>query len=172
MIARRHFAALIAGLPLVLAGCGWTPLYADPETGPANAELRAIRVYPILDRVGQRLETALRHSLNPEGLPGEKRYLLRVTLQTVRQDLGIQSEGLGTRGEVQAYAVFTLSDLKTNTQLLSSEVHVSDSFDIQANGYSTVVAEDDARVRTVEQLNHEIVTRLTLFLQRRAGAKT
>jgi len=169
MIARRRFAALALGLPLLLAGCGWTPLYADPETGPANAELRAIKLYPIPDRTGQRLERALRESFNPDGLPTEQRYLLRVAIQVIREDLGVQSQGLGTRGEVQDIATFTLTNLKTGTQLLTNTIHVSESFDIQANGYSTVVAENDARVRTVEQLRDEIVTALTLYLQRHPG---
>ncbi|MBV9018252.1 MAG: hypothetical protein JO058_21585, partial [Alphaproteobacteria bacterium] len=48
--------AAAAGLP----GCGWTPLYADLETGPADAELRAIKVSPIPERIGQRLALGLR----------------------------------------------------------------------------------------------------------------
>jgi LPS-assembly lipoprotein len=171
MIARRRFAALIGGLPLLLAGCGWTPMYADPETGAADAELRAVRVHPILERTGQRLETALRHSLNPDNIPTDKRFELLVTIQLIRQDLGIQSQGLGTRGEVQAIANMTLADIKAGANVMSNTLRASDSFDIQANGYSTVVAEDDARVRIVEQLRQEIVTRLTAFLQRRVAGK-
>jgi len=173
MIARRRLAALVAGLSLVLAGCGWTPIYADPQTDVVDAELRTIRVYPILDRAGQRLETELRRALNPENLPSEKRYLLRVSMQTIRQNLGVQSQGLGTRGEVQNIANMTLVDVKTGANLVSATIHVNDSFDIQANGYSTEVAVDDAKVRTIAELRDEIITRLTLFLQRRrAEAKT
>lgn len=167
MVARRRLVAVLLAAPLVLPGCGWTPLYADPQTDEVAAEMRAIKVYPILERVGQRLETLLRASLNPDGIPTEQRYLLRVTVKTVRQDLGVQSQGLGTRGEVQNTASFALTDLKTGGNLLGSTIHTSDSFDIQANGYSTLVAEDDARVRTVEQLRREIIMRLTIYLQRR-----
>jgi hypothetical protein len=48
-------------------------------------------------------------------------------------------------------------------------VHTSESFDILANNYASVVAEEDARIRAVEELRRDIVTRLTLFLQRRAA---
>ena len=47
--------------------------------------------------------------------------------------------------------------------------HVADSFDIVANEYSSTVAEDDARIRAVEELRRDIVTRLALFMQRRAA---
>jgi LPS-assembly lipoprotein len=167
MIARRTLSAFILGLPLAFSGCGWTPLYADPETPAADAELRAVRVYPIPNRTGQRLETALRNAFNPDGTPSDKRYELRVILQTQRQSLGIQSQGLGTRGEVSAIVTYTLSDLKDGATLTTSTVHVTDSFDIQANSYSTVVAEEDAYKRLVEELRGEILTRLTVFLQRR-----
>src|SRR6266404_3123124 len=86
---------MMAGLGLwALGGCGWTPLYADLETGPADEEVRAIRVAPISERIGQKLALALRQSLNPTGEPTPQRYLLHTTLQTQRQDLGIQTQGL------------------------------------------------------------------------------
>jgi LPS-assembly lipoprotein len=161
---------IVLGLGLLLLGsCGWAPLYADPETGPADEELRAIRVAPIPERVGQQLELALRQSLNPTGEPIPQRYLLKTTLRTVRQDLGIQTQGLGTRGRLDAYANFALSDIKTNANLFSAFSHVAESFDILANEYSNVVAENDARTRAVEEIRRDIMIRLTVFLQRRAA---
>ena len=47
--------------------------------------------------------------------------------------------------------------------------HVAESFDILANEYANVVAENDARTRAVEELRRDIMIRLTLFLQRRAA---
>src|SRR5436190_10320595 len=96
-----------------LGGCAWAPLYAAPETGPADEEVRAIRVAPISERIGQKLALALRQSLNPTGEPTPQRYLLRTTLQTQRQDLGVQTQGFGTRGRLDAYANFALTDSTT-----------------------------------------------------------
>src|SRR5271168_4572244 len=122
MPARRALLAAGLGWALglsVLGGCGWEPLYADREAGPADEELRAIRVAPIPERIGQQLALALRQSLNTTGEPTPPRFLLKTTLRTVRQDLGVQTQGLGTRGRLDVYANFYLSDSKTNTQLLS-----------------------------------------------------
>ena len=66
--------ATVIVLLLTLSGCGWAPLYADPQSGPASAELRAIHVAPIPERIGQRLELALRNSLNPTAEPTRERY--------------------------------------------------------------------------------------------------
>jgi LPS-assembly lipoprotein len=153
-----------------LAGCGWAPLYADRQTGPADAELRAIKVAPIPERIGQRLAWALRSSLNPGGgEPVPQRYLLQTTLQVVRVDLGIQTQGFGTQGRLDVYATILLTDIKSNAALVSGTNHVAETFSILANDYSNVVAEDDAKTRAVAQLSGDITSRLTLFMQNRAS---
>jgi LPS-assembly lipoprotein len=158
------------GLALAaLGGCGWAPLYADLEAGPASEELRAIKVAPIAERIGQRLALALRQSFNPAGEPSPQRYLLRTILSTARQDIGVQTQGLGTRAKLDAFANFSLNDITTGTQLFLGTSHVAESFDIEANQYSNVVAEDDARTRAVEDMRRDIVNRVTLFLQRRVA---
>ena len=160
--------ALAAALAQMLSGCGWAPLYADVESGPASEELRAIKVDPIPERIGQQLEIALRNSLNPTGEPTTPRYRLSTALAAVLSNLGIQSQGLATLGQVDAIATYKLIDLQNGTLLLTNTVHVANSFDLNPNQYSTIVGEDDARSRSVAELDQEIVTRLTLFLQRRA----
>src|SRR5580692_5949385 len=101
----RRFAFLFAlTVPGLCAGCGWTPLYADRATTPAAADLRAIKVDPISERIGQRLEMALRTSFNSNGIPSPVRYELKTTLAVNRSDLGIQSQGLATRGQVDVIA--------------------------------------------------------------------
>ena len=170
MIARRSLLAVAVGaVALGLSGCGWRPLYADRETGPGDAELRAIKVDPIAERIGQRLTLALRESLNPDGAPAPQRYRLSILLTSARSDLGIQQTGLGSRGKLDVNANITLRDIRTGAPLLTTTSHVAESFDILANEYASVVAEDDARTRAVEELRRDIVTRLTLFLQRRAA---
>jgi len=159
--------ALAVGTPAALSGCGWTPLYAEAQSGAASEELRAIRVDPILERLGQRLEIALRNSLNPTGEPTPPRYRLRTTLTTYLANLGIQSQGLATLGNLDVYATFYLNDLQSGNSLLVNSVHVTNSFDLNPNQYSTVVGGDDVAVRCVAELDQEIVTRLTMFFQRR-----
>jgi LPS-assembly lipoprotein len=151
--------------PTLLGGCGWEPLYANRDTAPADAALQAIKVAPIPERVGQRLAFGLRDSFNPNNVPSPQLYTLKVTVGTSVRNLGIQSQGIGTRGEVELLATYRLVENKTGKLLQMGTVHANDSFDIQANGYSTVVAQDDAYARCAEQARREIVARLSLFLQ-------
>ena len=135
----------------MLGGCGgWEPLYANREAEPANAALRAIKVAPIPERVGQRLEFGLAQFVQPDNVPSPQLYTLNVTAGTSLQNLGIQSQGIGTRGEVQLVATYRLVENKTGAVLQTVTIHANDSFDIQANEYSTVVAQDDADTRCVE----------------------
>lgn len=170
-MSRRVFFAL-AGGALLLYGCGWQPLYADPQAGPVADELRAIRVDPIPERVGQRLEIALRNSLNPSGEPTPPRYVLRSTASVALSNFGIQSQGLATLGQLDAAVSYVLSEIQSGSVLLTNTIHVANSFDLNPNQYSTVVGEDDAAVRSVAELNQEIVTRLTLFFQRRLAEQS
>ena len=172
MPAPRVLIALAAAVVQMLSGCGWAPLYADIESGPASEELRAIKVDPIPERIGQRLEIALRNSLNPSGEPTTPRYVLKTRLSVALGNLGIQSQGLGTLGQLDVFADYTLSDLQSSSQLLVHRVHVANSFDLNPNQYSTIVAEDDAAVRSVVELDQEIMARLTLFIQRRIAEKS
>jgi LPS-assembly lipoprotein len=158
---------LALGTSLALSSCGWAPLYADPETGPASDELRAVQVDPILERIGQRLEISLRNSFNPTGVPTSARYRLRTTLATYLSNLGIQSQGLATLGKLDVYATYFLVDMQSGNNLLVNTLHVTNTFDLNPNQYSTIVGADDAAVRSVAELDQEITTRLTLFFQRR-----
>jgi LPS-assembly lipoprotein len=169
MAARRALLALAVLVALPLPGCGWEPLYADPQSSPASADLRAIQVMPISDRIGQRLELALRNSLNPTGEPASYLYTLRTTLTVSLSDLGIQSQGTATLGRLDVYANSVLFENRTGAALLTNTLHAQNSFALNPNQYSTVVGEHDAAIRTVAELNNEIVRRLTLFMERRAA---
>ena len=166
---RIFFTSAVAASLAALTGCGWEPLYADRAAGPADADLAAIKVAPIPERAGQLLALKLRQWLNPAGEPVASRYLLRTLLQTSRLDLAPLPIGLATRARVDAYATFTLIELASGAPLLTQTSHAVDSFDIITNYYSNVVAEQDASERVIEEIRRDMVTKLTVFLQRRAA---
>src|SRR5215469_6448467 len=113
MTKSRTLISLAATAAQLLSACGWTPLYADIKTEATSEELRAIKVDPIPERIGQRLEIALRNSLNPIGEPTPGRYRLGTTLAVTLSNFGIQSQGLATLGQIDAVATFKLVDLQT-----------------------------------------------------------
>ena len=172
LLRYRPWLLLAVAWPLALSGCGWAPLYADTGARPASEELRAIRVDPIPERLGQRLEMALRNTLNPSGEPAQQRYILKVAPSVGLTNLGVQAQGLATLGQLDVAVTYTLGDIENGKTLLTNTIHVANSFDLNPNQYSTTVGEHDAAVRSVTELNQEIVTRLTLFMQRRIAEKS
>ena len=159
--------ALTVALALPLPGCGWERLYGDRQADPASVELRAIKVAPILDRIGQRLEMALRESLNPTGISTPARYTLSTTLTYSLSSLGIQLQGTATLGQIDIHSTSMLTEIKTGQNVLTISLHEQNSFELNPNQYSTVVAEDAAGVRTVIELTREIMLQLNLFMQKR-----
>ena len=107
--------------------------------------------------------------LNPTGEPARYLYTLRTTLTVSLSDLGIQSQGTATLGRLDVYANSVLFDNRTGAALLTNSLHAQNSFALNPNQYSTVVGEHDAGIRTIAELNNEIVRRLTLFMERRAA---
>jgi hypothetical protein len=171
MPGRWALLGLTAAIVLLLSACGWERLYADSEAGPASADLRAIRVSPIPERIGQRLEMALRSSLNPTGEPTHYRYTLSTTLVYSLSNLGIQSQGTATLGQIDVHSTSNLTEDSTGQRLLGISLHEQNSFELNPNQYSTVVGETDAQLRTVAELNQEIVRRLNLFMEQRIAEK-
>ncbi len=169
MSARRALLALAVTAVPTLSGCGWERLYADPQTAPASAELREIKVLPIAERIGQRLEMALRNALNPDGAAARFRYALSTTLLYSLSNLGLQSQGTATLGQIDVHATSYLTDISTGKILLTISLHDQNAFELNPNQYSTIVGEDDAQRRTVVELSQEIVRRLNLFMEQRAA---
>jgi LPS-assembly lipoprotein len=157
-------------LLLLLAGCGFHPLYAESTRATDEPALAAITVLPIKDRIGQMLELSLRETLNPGGITVEQRYRLRVGLSISRVDLGILADATSTRARVDVVAIFDLEDAQSGKSVYRSRTQSTSAFNILDDAYAAQVSEDDARARTVRDLSDEIRTRLAIYLrQRRAG---
>ena len=54
--------------------------------------------------------------------------------------------------------------------MFNDSARATDSYDVDANGYVTNVAENDAGKRAVTEIADEMMTRLNLFMQRRAAS--
>ncbi len=61
---QQLWGALAVGAVMFAAGCGFQPLYAQPEPGDASAvkQLAAVRIEPLPDRAGQLLHNFLRYA--------------------------------------------------------------------------------------------------------------
>jgi LPS-assembly lipoprotein len=164
-IARPSRRALwLAPLAVMLAGCGFHPLYAPRGPRDWDPDLAAINVLPISNRPGQILALALREYLNPGGVSVEKRWDLQTGLRVTRTDLGIQTNATATTSEITVYAIYQISE-HNGRVIYSSTSSAVGSFDQVNDAYATQVAADSARDRAIREVADEMVLRLAIFVR-------
>jgi len=154
----------LAGGAATLPGCGFQPLYARSGANDAPAELAEIFVGVIADRQGQILRGFLIEALNPEGRPTSPRYTLSVGLRT--SSIGIDRDDDIIRASFQATASFSLTTQDGDATLLQRSVRNTSSYNILQDQFSTLVAEEAARDRVMQQLADDIRTQLALYFIR------
>jgi len=164
--SRREAARLLLGAAtaVVVAGCGFQPLYGP---GTRNAEvtesLASVQVEPLRDRAGQQMHNFLRDRLNPHGQPVSPNYRLQVQLTEKLRELGVRRDETATRANLRMDADFTLLSADGQTPLLTGRSSSTSSYDILTNPFATTVSEDTARERALREVADDIQTRLALF---------
>ena len=164
------YRALVLGLcALIVAGCGFQPLYGGGRNSEAATEFAAIRIEPISDRIGQQLHNHLLDLLNPRGRAVDTKYVLLVKLKGSTQGLAIAKSELATRTNYRLNATFQLVTTSNNEVVLGSSPIVVSSYDTLTSNFATLMAEKDAKTRAVRDLSQIIRTQLAVyFVQRRA----
>jgi len=162
---RTILAAGGCGAALLLAGCGFRPLYGDGAAGSAD-QLARIRVEPIQDRVGQKLYSMLLDRLTPRGAPDHPAYTLQVRLNEGTQDLAIRKDESATRSNLVISATYTLAatDSRNPQRLVGSATSIN-SFNRLTSEFATLAAQDDARERALRTLADEIRTRIAAAME-------
>src|SRR3569623_2480261 len=128
----------ILGFVLLVAACGWQPLYSrpspDPTSGGVTTSLAAIAIDPIttktaLDpltsgakypydaRAAQMLHNYLRDALNPYGQPRQPAYHLIVELTEALTRTASLGNGDSTRDDLALTAKYNLLDAKGQSVL-------------------------------------------------------
>lgn len=153
-------------LALLLAGCGFTPMYATSGDGTGLADqFSTVQVAPIPDRVGQVVRNGLIDRLNPYGPPGAPLYRLEVTLAEAVEGFGFRPDEAITRENLRLDAVYRLVRTADEELLLEGNAHSNLAYDIVQSDFANFSAKQDAQRRTAEQVINIIVVRLGLFLK-------
>ncbi len=109
MSSSRKLAAFAA--LLILAGCGFSPLYGGGAGGETSAQLGQIAVSNIPERPGQMLRISLQTQLHAGGAPVTEIYALNVNYSIATTDLGVLQDTATTRFQLTATAKWTLTPI-------------------------------------------------------------
>ncbi len=148
---------------LLVAGCGFQPLYA---IRPAQtASLAAVYVNIIPNRSGQLLRQALQSRLEGAASGVAKRYTLDVGYSESIQGIGVQSDNSTTRNRDVGNAVWSLhSSDNTAIQIAGGTVRSLDGYNIiDEQFFYADLSEDAAERRLAEALADQIVQGLAAY---------
>jgi LPS-assembly lipoprotein len=163
------FGLLLLSLPL--AGC-IQPLYGSLASGGGSvaAELQAIEVEPIKDRLGHYLENELIFGFNGTGSRVPPRYRLFITLAEGSQSPLIDTvTGIASAANVTVTAAFHLEPAGGGPTVYAGSATVVASYDRTTQRFASVRAARDAEIRDAERLADEIRTRIAAVMATRVG---
>lgn len=162
-------AVIVGGLAAGLAACGFEPLYGErgPDNRSVAADLAAIKISPIANRLGLELYNHLRDRLGPGGEPARPRYLLVVDLRTDTNARVTARDSQIRRFDLRLRAEYTLVDAATNAPLDRGRSHVVAAFNVvESASFATRVAEQDAGRKAAREVSEQITTMLALYFER------
>ena len=170
------WSRLICGLLLAaaVAGCGFRPLYAPPQEDSSGDGVYAFRAFRsvvignIPERDGQYLRTRLERLLHPRGLDESPRYVLSVQLNESIVDLAVRKSAVATRANLTVTGRFSLrrfgeSD-REEVAGYTDEASSTSGFNTFQSEFQTLIAEQGARERALDDLAHQIRIRLASHL--------
>jgi len=153
-------------LPLILlAGCGFAPVYAPASSGTPMSQLGQIYVAVIPDRTGQELRQALQVRLEGSGAPSSKSYTLKISYGISTSGIGIDPSTDVTFMRYQGQANWQLLSAVPGTPpLVSGLASAQDGYSVIVNQYFYQSLETDALYqRMANNLADQIVVRLAAY---------
>ncbi len=157
---------LLASLTLLLAACGFQPMYA-PGNG-AHA-IGPVQVAEIEGRAGHVLRTELTRILAVEN-DGSPTANLEITLAEVITPLGIRIDESATRSELRLTANYILTPAQAGARVMRGSVSTVVNYDIPTAAFGEIAAQDDARERAAETMAQRFRAELALRIaQARQG---
>ena len=141
-----------AVLATSLAGCGFTPLYA--ENG-VTAGLTHVQVIAPQGRVGYLLREDLDDTLGRD--PGDKpAYKLEMTASEGRAAHGLRADATSQRYEISLQVNFRLTDLSTGKIVRNGIVTSYMSYDSADQPYAGIAAREDTETRLASDAAQKI----------------
>lgn len=147
---------------LLLAACGFQPMYAPIGGGPA---IGPVNIGQIDGKAGHVLRTELERQLAVEQGPGAPAQL-QITLTERVTRLGIRLDESATRAELRLRANYILAPAGRGRIIRGSLIQVV-TYDIPTAAFGEIAAQDDARERAAETLATRFRSELAMRLAQR-----
>lgn len=158
--------AVILSVSLVLAACGFTPMYASGGKD-ASAGLSKVEIATIPDAEGVFLRNALIDRFYQDGYPVSPSHRLEISkIAEQERDLDITIESEATRKQVYLTTGLILKDMKTGEAVLSRTLNAITSYNVLGTQFTTRISENDAREAALSDLARQIEMQVALYLKK------
>lgn len=162
----RRTGLLIAFAGLLLAGCGFAPLYG--QAGVAGG-LAAVQVVAPEGRTGHLIREHLDDALaaRPGGTPA---YRMDLALSETRYPRGLRIDNVATRYEYVLVADYTLRALPSMAPVKNGRARVTLTYDSADQPYASITAQQDAQDRAAQEAARRIQLELAAWLATQRGS--
>lgn len=159
---RRAPAILLVSAALLLAGCGYRPLYgSSSETAGVAATLSSVSIPEAEDRVGQLIRNDLLSSMRAG--KGEDKYTLLLKPVVKRSGVIDKPQPSVTRDSITLAVSFELVERSSGSIVHSGKTFSHASFDVIRQPFADLQAETNATERAVHEVSADIRTRLAAY---------
>lgn len=148
---RARAAALVSLAGLMLAGCGFTPLYGEAGVGTA---LTRISVTTQDDRLGYRIREQLEDALGRDASQAPL-WRLETTAEQTRRPLGRRIDDTATRYALTVRGAWTLTPVGGGLPLSGVET-VTTTYAAADQPYAAIAAQQDGEERAAVELARQI----------------
>lgn len=162
---RMRYPVLFIPFLLLLAACGFTPVYGTAGGVAGESALAQIAVASIPDREGQALRNRLMDRFYRDGRPADPLWTLEVgPLRETLSEIDVTREADATRGQLRLETEFVLRETSGGRELLRQKLRATTGYNILASRFATRVTEDAARLGAIEDLARQIESRIALHV--------
>jgi LPS-assembly lipoprotein len=143
-----------------LAGCGFTPMYAEPGVGNG---LQHIQVVAPKGRIGYLLGESLDDDFG--NAKGQKPlYKLEIVLTELRQAHGLNANDVAQRYEFDLKVAYTLTDLSTGKAVHTGAVFSNISYDSATQPYAGIAAAEDVQNRLASDAAQKVSVQVAAWM--------
>lgn len=158
----RLATTLLMVAALVLAGCGYRPMYGSSATSPGVAgSLSSISIPEPTDRTGQLIRNELISSMQTGR--GEDKYMLNLTTTLADNGVILDKQPSVGRQAILITTSYELVDRSTGKILTKGKTFARVPYDVVRQPFADMQAQKDATERAAREVGADIRTRLAAY---------
>lgn len=154
-------------LVLVLAACGFSPMYGQYKQNNAVAGLDKIEIATIPNEEGIYLRNQLIDRFYQGGYPSSPTHKLVMSMIAEQnRDLDITISSEATRKQVRVATTLTLIDLATDQSVLSRNLSAISSYNVGGSQFATRISRADARDAALTDIARQVEAQVSLYFNK------